>query len=335
MQFIDECVITVRSGKGGDGCAAFAHTSNEPRGGPSGGDGGNGGSVILVADAQLSTLLDLRYQRQYAAPRGDDGQGRDRYGKGGTDTIVRIPVGTVVYDAETGEQLVDMIEPGQKFVGAQGGHGGQGNIHFATATYQAPHKAERGEPAVERELRLELKLLADVGLLGYPNVGKSTFVSSVSRAKPKIADYPFTTLVPHLGVVGLSGSRSFVIADIPGLIEGAAEGHGLGHRFLKHVERARVLLHLLDLTEDPEREPMKDYDIINSELERFDPALAKRPQIVALGKMDLPSTQEAYPALKAAFAARGVTLFAVSAATRKGLQELLEELWKIAKVGSP
>ena len=249
MQFIDECTITVRAGRGGDGCAAFARTSNEPRGGPAGGDGGNGGSVILVADPQLSTLLDLRYQREYRAERGENGQGRDKYGKGGIDTIVRVPSGTVVYDVDTDEVLADLLEAGQRFIAAKGGIGGKGNIHFATATYQAPHRAEQGEPAQERELRLELKLLADVGLLGFPNVGKSTFISSVSRAKPKIADYPFTTLVPHLGVVGLSGNRSFVLADIPGLIEGAADGHGLGHRFLRHVERARVLLHQLDLTE--------------------------------------------------------------------------------------
>ena len=339
MQFIDECTITVRSGRGGDGCAAFAGTKNEPRGGPAGGDGGNGGSVILIADPQLSTLLDLRYQREYRAPRGDDGQGRDRYGRGGEDTLVRVPTGTVVYDVESGELLADLVEPGERFVAARGGLGGKGNIHFATATYQAPHKAEQGEPAEERELRLELKLLADVGLLGYPNVGKSTFISSVSRAKPKIADYPFTTLVPHLGVVGMSGGRSFVLADIPGLIEGAAEGHGLGHRFLRHVERARVLLHLLTVNEIPDRDPLTDYDIINRELERFDPRLAQVPQVVVLGKMDLPDTRAAYPRLKKAFARRGVVLHAVSAVSHEGLPAVLEELWKntakLAKSGAP
>ena len=332
MQFIDECTITVRAGRGGDGCAAFAGTSNDPRGGPAGGDGGKGGSVILLAHSQLSTLLDLRYQREYRAIRGEDGQGRDKYGKGAEDVIVRVPTGTVVYDADSGEVLCDLVDDGQRFVAAQGGGGGWGNIHFATATYQAPHRAERGEPGQERDLRLELKLLADVGLLGYPNVGKSTFISSVSRAKPKIADYPFTTLVPHLGVVGLPGGRSFVLADIPGLIEGAADGHGLGHRFLRHVERARVLLHLLELNPDlPERDPISDYDVINRELERFDPALAERPQLVVLGKMDLTETKEAYPALKKAFEARGVTLHAVSSVSRHGLSQLLEEVWKLAK----
>jgi len=339
MQFIDECTITVRSGRGGDGCAAFAGTSNDPRGGPAGGDGGNGGSVILVADPQLSTLLDLRYQREYRAARGDNGQGRDKYGRGGTDTIVRVPTGTAVYDVENGELLADLVDPGQRYIAARGGIGGKGNIHFATATYQAPHKAEQGEPAQERDLRLELKLLADVGLLGYPNVGKSTFISSVSRAKPKIADYPFTTLVPHLGVVGLNGGRSFVLADIPGLIEGAADGHGLGHRFLKHVERARVLLHLLDLTDLPDRDPVADFEVINRELERFDPELAERPQVVVLGKMDLPDTKAAYPKLKKAFAKRGVVLHAVSAVSHAGLPELLEVLWsmsaKVAKGDGP
>jgi GTP-binding protein len=334
MQFIDECTVTVRAGRGGDGCAAFNRTKNDPRGGPAGGDGGNGGSVIFVADAQLSTLLDLRYQREYKAERGEDGQGRDKYGRGGQDTIVRVPAGTVVFDDESGETLCDLVEAGQRFIAAQGGHGGKGNIHFATATYQAPHRAEAGEPGQARVLRLELRLLADVGLLGYPNVGKSTFVSAVSRARPKIADYPFTTLAPHLGVVGLSGGRSFVVADIPGLIEGAADGHGLGHRFLRHVERARVLLHLLEVPADPEgsdRDPMKDHDVINRELERFDPELARRPQLVALGKMDLPATQAAYPALKAAFAARGIELHAVSAASHEGLAALLEALWKIVR----
>ncbi len=335
MQFIDECTITVRAGRGGDGCVAFARTKNDPRGGPAGGDGGNGGSVVLVAEPQLSTLLDLRYQREYRAPHGENGQGSDKYGKGGTDMVVRVPTGTVVYDVESGELLADLIEPGARFVAARGGKGGLGNIHFATATYQAPHRAEQGEPAEERELRLELKLLADVGLLGFPNVGKSTFISSVSRAKPKIADYPFTTLVPHLGVVGLSGNRSFVLADIPGLIEGAADGHGLGHRFLKHVERARVLLHVIELNEVEGRSPMGDYDVINRELERFDPELAKRPQVVALGKMDLTETKAAYPALKKAFASRGVTLHAMSAVSRLGLPALLEELWKVAKGSAP
>jgi GTPase len=335
MQFIDECSIVVCAGRGGNGCAAFRRTKNTPRGGPAGGDGGNGGSVVLVADPQLSTLLDLRYQREYKAERGEDGQGSDKYGRAGQDSIVRVPAGTVVFDEESGEQIADLVEPEQRFVAARGGLGGKGNIHFATATYQAPHKAEAGEPGEERQLRLELRLLADVGLLGYPNVGKSTFISTVSRAKPKIADYPFTTLVPHLGVVGLPGGRSFVLADIPGLIEGAAEGHGLGHRFLKHVERARVLLHLLERNEAPGRDPLRDHDVLNQELVKFNPELAERPQIVVLGKMDLPETRELEPRLRASFASRGITLFAISAVTGQGVPQLLEEVWRIAKGSAP
>jgi GTP-binding protein len=326
MQFIDECEIDVRAGRGGDGKATFRREPNVPRGGPSGGDGGNGGSVILIADEQLSTLLDVRYQKSYRAESGEHGAGRDKYGRGGVDTFVRVPVGTVAYDAESGELLADLSAAGQLFIAARGGQGGRGNIHFATSTNQAPTKAEPGEPGEERRLRLELKLLADAGLLGYPNVGKSTFIAAVSRARPKIADYPFTTLVPNLGVVALPGGRSFVLADIPGLIEGASEGQGLGHRFLRHVERTRVLLHLVELSADPERDPLHDFDVINRELARYSPELAERPQVVALSKIDLTETREAYPTWRDRFLARGVTLRAVSAATGEGVRELLEEV---------
>jgi GTP-binding protein len=328
MQFIDECTISVRAGNGGNGCASFRREPFVPRGGPSGGDGGNGGSIILVADEQLSTLLDLRYQKSYKAEHGEHGSGRDRYGRGGADTIVRVPVGTVVSDADRGEPLADLTTPGERFVAAQGGKGGRGNIHFATATYQSPDKAEPGEPGEQRTLRLELKLLADAGLLGFPNAGKSTFIAAVSRARPKIADYPFTTLTPNLGVVGLPGGRSFVLADIPGLIEGASEGHGLGHRFLRHVERTRVLVHLIEVSVEPGRDPLHDYDVINRELERYSPELAKRPQLVALSKIDLTETREALPAWRDGFAARGIELHAVSAATGEGVRELLEAVWK-------
>jgi GTP-binding protein len=329
MQFIDECTIYVRGGRGGDGSAAFRREPFVPRGGPSGGDGGNGGSVVLVADAQLSTLLDLRYQQRYTAPDGEHGQGRDKYGKAGVDTLVRVPAGTVVHDADSGEVLADLASPDQRFVAAQGGTGGRGNIHFATSTYQSPDKAEQGTPGEARTLRLELKLLADVGLLGYPNVGKSTFIAAVSRARPKIADYPFTTLTPNLGVVALPGGRSFVLADVPGLIEGASEGHGLGHRFLRHLERTRVLIHLVELSAEPGRDPLHDYDVINTELERYDPELAARPQLVALSKIDLTETRDALPAWTEAFSRRGVTLHAVSAATSEGVRPLLEEAWKL------
>jgi GTPase len=333
VQFIDEVRIHVRAGHGGDGCATFRREPFVPRGGPSGGDGGAGGSVVLVADAQISTLLDLRYQQRYAAEPGEHGQGRDKYGKAGRDVRVRVPVGTLVYDDATGELLADLVADGQELIAAAGGTGGRGNIHFATSTYQAPDKAERGGRGDARDLRLELKLLADVGLLGFPNVGKSTFIAAVSRARPKIANYPFTTLTPNLGVVGLSGGRSFVLADIPGLIEGASEGHGLGHRFLRHVERTGLLLHLVELSpgDDDGREPLRDYDVINRELERYDPELAQRPQLVALTKMDVTETREAYPRLRDAFAARGVVLHAISAVARDGVEPLLEEVWKRLK----
>jgi GTP-binding protein len=329
MHFLDEVKIYVKAGAGGNGAATFRTEPNVPRGGPNGGDGGNGGSVVLVGDEGLSTLLDLSYQQRYVAKAGVAGQGRDKYGRAGDDLLVPVPVGTMVYDEKSGELLADITTHQQRFIAAQGGKGGRGNIHFATSTYQAPTKAEDGTPGEERHLRLELKLLADVGLLGYPNVGKSTFISSVSRARPKIGDYPFTTLTPHLGVVGLSGNRSFVLADIPGLIEGASEGHGLGHRFLKHVERCRVLLHLVEVSHDPERDPIKDHDVINRELANYDPALAERPQVVALSKLDV--SRDDFDHWKQEFASRGIALHAVSAATKEGVRELLEELWKRLK----
>jgi GTP-binding protein len=324
MQFIDECTIDVRAGSGGDGCVAFRREPFVPRGGPSGGDGGDGGSVILLADSQLGTLIDLRYQKRYVAENGQRGMGRDKYGKAGADTIVRVPVGTVVKDADSGALIADLDRPDARLVAARGGRGGRGNIHFATSTFQAPDKADKGEPGEARRLRLELKLLADVGLCGFPNVGKSTLIAAVSRARPKIADYPFTTLTPHLGVVALSGGRSFVLADVPGLIEGASEGQGLGDRFLRHLERTRLLIHVIQMSPDP----LRDYDIINVELERYDAALARRPQLVALNKIDVTETREAYPALKQAFASRGVELFAVSGATGEGVPALLEAAWK-------
>jgi GTP-binding protein len=331
MQFIDEVVIHVRAGDGGNGAATFRREPFVPRGGPSGGDGGDGGSVILLADEQLSTLLDLSYQQSYRAPDGTPGMSRDKYGKTGEDTIVRVPAGTLVKDEGSGELLADLVTPGQRFVAAQGGKGGRGNIHFATSTYQAPSEAEGGTAGQQRSLRLELKLLADVGLIGYPNVGKSTFIAAVSRARPKIANYPFTTLTPNLGVVGLSGGRSFVLADIPGLIEGASEGHGLGHRFLRHVERCRVLIHLIEISHETDRDPLHDYDVINRELERYDAELAKRPQIVALSKADVTETREAADRVRAELARRGVHLHVVSAVSKEGIKPLLDEVWKRLK----
>jgi len=329
MNFIDECVIFVRAGAGGDGCVAFRREPNQPRGGPSGGDGGNGGSVLLVADPQLGTLYDLSYRREYHAPSGEAGQGRDCSGKSGQDLFIKVPVGTVVKN-EHDEVIFDFQTKDSYFLAAQGGKGGFGNIHFATSTNQAPHKAEPGTEGEEKTLRLELRLLADVGLLGYPNAGKSTLISRISAARPKIANYPFTTLLPHLGVVRLPLShkktnRSLVVADIPGLIEGAHEGKGLGHQFLRHLERTRILIHLLEYSYDPERDPEKDFEILCQELEKYDPKLAKQPQLVALTKMDLTETKERYPILKDAFAAKGIHLYGISAATGEGLDVLMEE----------
>lgn len=332
MQFVDECKIRVCAGDGGSGSSALRREANNPRGGPAGGDGGNGGSVIFIADRQLSTLLDVSYRREYRATRGEHGTGRDRNGKSGEDCILRVPLGLVVKDEE-GKVLCDLDRHGQRFIAAQGGQGGRGNIHFATSTWQAPEYAEPGQEGQDRLLRLELKLLADVGLLGYPNVGKSTLIAHVSRVRPKIASYPFTTLVPNLGVVALplgsrTPDRNFVLADVPGLIEGAHTGLGLGHRFLRHLQRTRVLIHLLEISPDPERTPLRDYDVLNDELRRYDPALAERPQLVTLAKLDLPETREQLPALRQAFAKRGVTLWAISAATGEGVADLMNAAYQ-------
>ena len=327
VQFIDEATLIAIGGDGGNGCVAFRREKFVPRGGPAGGDGGAGGSVILVADPQLGTLLDIRYQQRFVGERGEHGGGHDRYGRGGDDRLVHVPVGTLVKDFATGEVLADLATAGARHVAARGGRGGRGNLHFATSTNQAPRRADPGDPGEERKLRLELKLLADVGLVGYPNAGKSTFISRVSRARPKIADYPFTTLTPHLGVVALKGERSFVLADIPGLIEGAADGAGLGHRFLKHVERTGVLLHLVERSDADARDPLSDYLAIRNELSRYDAALAERPEVVALTKLDLPDTRAAFPSLREAFAAHGVTLLGLSSATGEGVDAVLERLW--------
>jgi len=328
MQFIDEAIIHVKAGDGGNGSAAFRREDGVPRGGPSGGDGGDGGSVIVIADSHLSSLLDYKYKRHYKADRGEDGRNKDQYGAAGVDLTLKVPVGTVIYDEESGEVIADLDADGASFVLAQGGVGGKGNIHFKTPWNQAPRTAEPGTPGEEKTLRLELKLLADVGLLGYPNVGKSTFISRVSRARPKVADYPFTTLVPNLGVVRLSDDRTFVIADIPGLIEGASEGAGLGHQFLRHVERCRVLLHIVEatFTTGPERSPKEDFDVINRELARYAPDLAKKPQVVVLNKVDAidPKDVDEY---RKEFAAVGIELHAMSAATGDGTQKVLELVW--------
>lgn len=329
MQFVDQAHVHVRGGRGGNGAIAFRREKFVPKGGPAGGDGGDGGSVLLTVDAGLSTLLDFRYRKEYFAASGESGGSKDMYGRAGADMTLRVPPGTQVYDDESGALLCDLRAPGETFVAAAGGKGGRGNIHFATATDRAPRKSEPGLPGEERSLRLELKLLADVGLLGFPNVGKSSLIARISAARPKVADYPFTTLVPNLGMVRLSDERSFVVADVPGLIEGAHRGAGLGDRFLRHLERTRVLVHLLEVSPVPGRTPLRDYLALNRELKLYDPELAARPQIVVLNKIDLPEVRRARARLARPFRARGIDLLGISAATGGGVAELLEAIWRV------
>jgi GTPase len=326
VSFVDQVRISVFGGNGGNGCVAFRREAHRPLGGPSGGDGGNGGSVVFEAHTRLSTLLDFRYRREIRAEDGEHGRGKDQYGRGAADVIVQVPVGTQVFDDESGEMLADLDATLARFVAARGGRGGRGNIHFATPRDRAPRRADKGEPGEERALRLELKLMADVGIIGFPNVGKSTFIAAVSRARPEIADYPFTTLTPNLGVVYRGPERSFVVADIPGIIEGASEGAGLGLRFLRHVERTRLLLHVLALDPDPARSPLRDFHVLNDELTRFDASLAERPMLVVLAKADLPETREVEAELREALEAEGRDLLVMSAATREGLDAVLDAL---------
>jgi GTP-binding protein len=331
MKFVDSCEVKVIAGKGGNGAIAFRREKFMPHGGPAGGDGGRGGDVVFVTDPGLSTLLDLTYAHTLSAKDGENGMGKDMYGRAGADLVVRVPVGTQVIDAESSELLFDLAKNDDRVVVARGGKGGRGNLHFATPYDRAPRRAEPGDPGEEKKLRLELKVMADVGLLGFPNVGKSTFIRAVSRARPKVADYPFTTLVPHLGVVSVGEEASFVLADIPGLIRGASEGAGLGIRFLKHVERTRALLHLVTLDPSEGRDPFDDWAALNAELARFDPALAKRPQIVAMTKADLPEVREAYAKAKPRFKRKKVDLRLVSAATGEGVRELLADLYELVE----
>ena len=321
--FIDRTKIQIRGGHGGNGVTAFRREKFVPRGGPSGGDGGRGGDVWIVADGSVNTLLHLRYNPLHVAGRGMHGEGSNRSGKEGDDAIVRVPVGTQVFDPGTNELLFDFEEDGQRWLAARGGRGGFGNAHFATSTNRAPRYHQEGSEGDEFELQLELKLLADVGLIGFPNAGKSTFISTVSAAKPKIADYPFTTLEPHLGVVDLGDFRTFVIADIPGLIEGAHEGHGLGDRFLKHVERTTLLLHLVDVSSTSGRDPVADYEIINHELAAYDPNLAAREQIVVATKIDALDEAERLEKLKARAENDARQFFAISSVTGAGVRELI------------
>ncbi|MFQ5513839.1 MAG: GTPase ObgE [Myxococcota bacterium] len=329
MDFIDECRILVRGGDGGRGCRSFRREKFVPRGGPDGGNGGDGGSVILEGDPGLGTLLDTRHRKHHRAPRGQHGRGARKDGRGGRDLIVRLPLGTVVIDDATGEQLTEVLRPGQRWVAARGGRGGRGNASFATSTDRAPQRVEPGEVGEERWLRLELKLLADVGLLGFPNAGKSTLLSRVSAARPRVADFPFTTLRPQLGMVERDEHR-FVIADIPGLIPGAHAGGGLGDRFLRHLERTRILVHLIDpeptLRGEPERNPEADHAALRHELAAYSEALAQRPEEICMTKADLVSRSDDRQALTRGLQRRGIEPRWISAVTGEGIDELLTAL---------
>jgi len=328
MKFIDEVTLYAASGHGGAGCVSFRREKFIEFGGPNGGDGGKGGDVVFQATAGLSTLLELRHKPHQKAEKGHNGMGKDRHGASGRDLVIRVPVGTVIRDAESGEQLADLTEDHQEVVLLKGGRGGQGNARFATATNKAPKFAQPGEDGEERKLRLELKLMADVGLLGLPNAGKSSLISKVSAARPKVADYPFTTMAPSLGVVAYKNYRSFVMADIPGIIEGAHEGAGLGHRFLKHLERSGILLHLVDISWIPDRDPIAEYQSVCRELELFSPELAAKEQIVVITKMDLPQSREHFNELAGWFEKQGTRVFPISSATGDGIEPLLDEIAK-------
>jgi len=320
--FIDEVRILVKAGDGGNGCLAFRREKYVPRGGPSGGDGGRGGDVFLVSTEHQNTLIQFRFNPEHKAQRGRHGEGSNCTGAEGYSTDLQVPVGTVVYDESTGERLHDFTTPGERFLVARGGRGGKGNARFATSTHQAPTEHEPGKPGQERRLRLELKLLADVGLVGFPNAGKSTLISRISAARPKIADYPFTTLEPQLGVVSLDDYRSFVVADIPGLIEGAHLGHGLGTQFLRHIERTRLLAHLVDVSDATGREPAHDFETVMAELASFSEDLAAKPMIVVATKMDAAQDPARVESLRRIAAERGLAFFEISSVTGQGLDEL-------------
>lgn len=326
MQFVDYVKIKVKAGDGGRGCVSFRREKYVPRGGPDGGDGGKGGNIIFKATDELNTLLDLRYQREYKAEKGQHGMGKKMHGKDGKDLIINVPVGTVIKDADTDDILVDLDRKGMEAVIAKAGRGGLGNAHFATPTRQAPRFAQRGEEGEMRHLILELKLLADVGLIGLPNAGKSTLLSVISSARPKIADYPFTTLTPTLGVVKLENYRSFVVADIPGLIEGAHKGVGLGFQFLRHVERTSILLHLVDISEMGEGDPVEKFEKINKELELYSPKLIEKPQVVIGTKLDIAGNEKRLNRLKQYCKIKAIDFFPLSAVTGSGIKRLLSYL---------
>ncbi|MDR3562878.1 MAG: GTPase ObgE [Negativicutes bacterium] len=323
--FIDRAKIQLKAGDGGHGMSSFRREKFVPRGGPSGGDGGRGGDVILVVDPNINTLIDFRFKRKFKAPSGDSGQTKDMHGHQGEHLYIKVPAGTLVKDEATGQVLGDLTAPGQELIVARGGRGGRGNARFASSVHRAPTFAEQGEPGAERSVLLELKVLADVGLVGYPSVGKSSILATVSAAKPEVAAYHFTTLTPVLGVISLREGQSFVMADIPGLIEGAHQGKGLGHDFLRHIERTRIIIHVLDVSGMDGRDPIEDYHKINAELKLYNERLASRPQLVACNKMDLPQAQENYPMVAEYLAKEGREVFPISAATGEGLPQLMEQ----------
>lgn len=325
--FVDRVSIYVRAGSGGSGCVSFRREKYVPTGGPDGGDGGDGGSVIASVSPRLHTLMDLRHRKHYKAPDGRPGRGKNQHGRNGNDVIIEVPPGTVVRDSSKGEVIADLVTPGQVVVVAAGGKGGRGNARFATATRQTPRFAQPGCEGEERWIDLELKLLADVGFVGLPNVGKSTLLSRISAARPKIADYPFTTTRPYLGVVDLGDGRSFVAADIPGLIEGAHRGSGLGHEFLRHIERTKVLVHVIDMAGVIEgHDPIKDFEVVNDEMRLYNPELARRPTIIAGNKIDLPEAKEHYERAQGILSELGKETYPISAVTGEGVKELLEAI---------
>jgi len=328
MQFIDRSKISVRAGDGGNGKSSFRREKFVPKGGPDGGDGGKGGDVVLEVDANVNTLLNFRYNRKYTAENGDAGDRKKQYGRGAADCVIKVPQGTLVKDAATGEILADLTELGQRAIVAKGGRGGRGNAKFKSSSRRAPTFAEFGEPGESRDLILELKLLADVGLVGYPSVGKSSLIAAVSSARPEIADYHFTTLIPVLGVVSLGYEKSFVMADIPGLIEGAADGVGLGHDFLRHIERTKIILHIVDAATVDGRNPVDDFKKINVELKKYSEKLSKRPQILVANKIDLPQAKENLPALEKLAAQEGIPFFSISAAAHENLDALINFVGK-------
>jgi GTP-binding protein len=321
MKFIDTAEIYVKAGNGGNGCVSFRREKYVPKGGPDGGDGGKGGDVIIRSSQRLLTLIDFRYIRHYRAKNGGHGRGKNMHGKDGEDRIIEVPVGTQIYDKTTGELIADLSKPGQEVIVAHGGKGGKGNARFATSTHQVPLESEPGKQGEERHIRLELKLLADVGLVGFPNVGKSSLIKRISNAHPKIADYPFTTTAPILGIVHYKDEKSFVIADIPGLIEGAHEGKGLGDQFLKHIERTKILVHMLDATRIGE--PYKDYEIINNELKGYNELLIKKRQLVVLNKIDIPVVKNKLADYITTFKAHNIDIHTVSCLTGEGIDELV------------